>query len=98
MADAREIIRFIGRNGKRVAISVAGGALVVLGLVLLPLPGPGILVIIAGLAILATEYVWARRVLDETKRQAKRAREKARLWRWRRPSEGPGSKSSQNGT
>ena len=34
---------------------------------MLVLPGPGILVIIAGLAILATEYVWAERLLRMAK-------------------------------
>jgi uncharacterized protein (TIGR02611 family) len=41
-----------------------GIALTLLGLALLVLPGPGILTIAAGLAVLATEFVWARRLLD----------------------------------
>jgi uncharacterized protein (TIGR02611 family) len=42
----------------------AGLGLVVLGLFLLVLPGPGILTIAAGLALLRTEYEWARNLLD----------------------------------
>ena len=58
------VARFIGRNAKRVAITIAGFVVVVVGLILVPLPGPGWLIVFAGLAILATEYVWARRLLD----------------------------------
>lgn len=52
-----------------VATSV-GTTLVLLGLIFLVLPGPGIPLIIAGLAILATEFAWAEIVLNRTKRHA----------------------------
>ncbi len=39
-------------------------ALVLLGLFLLVLPGPGILTIAGGLAILAIDFAWARNLLD----------------------------------
>jgi hypothetical protein len=67
-------IRFIGRNGRRIAVSVAGFALVLAGLAMLVLPGPGLLVIIAGLAILATEYVWAQRALNYAKQKGEQAK------------------------
>lgn len=60
------------RNSRRAAISVVGAALVLVGLALLVLPGPGLLVIIAGLAVLATEYAWAQKTLEKTKEKAKR--------------------------
>jgi uncharacterized protein (TIGR02611 family) len=66
---------FIQRSGKRIAITVAGVSVVLLGVALLVLPGPGIVVIIAGLAILATEYVWAERLLAEAKRRAVKAKD-----------------------
>ena len=47
----------------RVAVGIVGAAVVVLGFVLIPLPGPGWLIVFAGLAILATEFVWAERLL-----------------------------------
>jgi uncharacterized protein (TIGR02611 family) len=72
----RVTIGFIARNGKRIAISVAGFVLILLGLAMLVLPGPGILLIIAGLAILATEYVWAERMLNVAKRKAEQAKDK----------------------
>lgn len=69
-------IRFIGRNGKRIGVSIVGFVLVAGGLVMLVLPGPGLLLIIAGLAILATEYVWAQRALNFTKQKAEQAKNK----------------------
>jgi uncharacterized protein (TIGR02611 family) len=48
----------------RIARIGAGIGLIILGLFLLVLPGPGILTIAAGLAILAQDLVWARNILD----------------------------------
>ena len=48
----------------RLAVALVGLAIVVAGLLLLPLPGPGWLIIFAGLGLLATEFTWARRLLD----------------------------------
>lgn len=62
---------------KRSAVTVVGVCLVLGGIALMPLPGPGILVVVAGLAVLATEYVWARRLLRRAKAEAERAQEKA---------------------
>lgn len=67
--------RFIGRNGKRVGITIAGFAVILAGVALLVLPGPGWLLIFAGLAILSTEYVWARRLLMKAKAKAEQARD-----------------------
>lgn len=41
--------------------------MVAVGIALIPLPGPGLLVVAAGLAILSLEFEWARRWLDHTK-------------------------------
>ena len=45
---------------KRIVVTVVGGTVLVLGIVLIVLPGPAFLVIPAGLAILAVEFAWAR--------------------------------------
>ena len=52
---------------KKSSIGVLGGLVVVLGIIMVPYPGPGWLVVFAGLAILATEFDWAQRVLDVAK-------------------------------
>jgi hypothetical protein len=67
--------RFIGRNSKRIGITIAGFLLILVGAALLVLPGPGLLVIIAGLAVLATEYVWAQRLLRIAKQKATQAKD-----------------------
>ena len=47
----------------RIVVAVVGTAIVVTGFALIPLPGPGWLIVFAGLALLATEFVWAERLL-----------------------------------
>lgn len=47
----------------RVGVAVAGVAVIVSGLILVPLPGPGWLTVFAGLAVLGTEFEWANRLL-----------------------------------
>jgi uncharacterized protein (TIGR02611 family) len=83
----REWMRVIARNGKRMAIFVVGVAVLAAGVAMLVLPGPGLLVIVAGLAILATEFAWAEHLLDRAKVQAEKAKDKAQsTWRARRRS------------
>lgn len=53
----------------QVLIFVLGLAIVAGGVVLLPLPGPGWLIIFAGIGVWGTEFRWAQRVLRWTKRQ-----------------------------
>lgn len=53
----------------QVVIFLLGLAVVAGGVVLLPLPGPGWLIIFAGIGLWATEFPWAQRVLRWTKRQ-----------------------------
>jgi uncharacterized protein (TIGR02611 family) len=45
-------------------IAVVGAAIVVVGLLLIPLPGPGWVIVFAGLAVWATEFAWAQRLLQ----------------------------------
>ncbi len=51
------------KQAKRVITLVIGLTIIMLGAVLLLLPGPGLVTIIFGLAILGTEFVWAKRLL-----------------------------------
>ena len=48
---------------KKILVAVAGGALLLAGVAMTVLPGPAIVVIPAALAILAVEFLWARRWL-----------------------------------
>jgi uncharacterized protein (TIGR02611 family) len=61
----------------QVGVFVVGLAVVAAGVVMLPLPGPGWVVIFAGMALWATEFVWAQLVLRWTKRKVTEAAQRA---------------------
>ncbi len=63
------------QQGKRVVKIVVGFTILLAGLVMLVTPGPGWVTIAGGLAILATEYVWARRLLDKLKERGVQLRD-----------------------
>ena len=58
---------------KRVLVGLVGGLVTVIGVVALIAPGPGWLIIFAGLGILGTEFAWAARALKTAKGVANRA-------------------------
>ncbi|MGK5445122.1 TIGR02611 family protein [Micromonospora sp. URMC 105] len=57
-----------GRVTLKIFVAIAGALVVTLGLALIPLPGPGWLIVLGGLAIWAVEFHWARRLLAFTRR------------------------------
>lgn len=61
----------LGRRGyklaRRIAIAVIGGTVVLVGIIMLVTPGPALVVIPLGLAILALEFAWARQWLEKLK-------------------------------
>jgi uncharacterized protein (TIGR02611 family) len=59
-------------HGYRIVVGIVGGLVVALGLATIPLPGPGWLTVIAGLFVLATEFTWAERLLEFTKKHVRR--------------------------
>ena len=61
----------------RVGVFTVGAAVLAAGLIMIVTPGPGWAAIFIGLAILATEFAWAQRVLGSAKRAAERAKDKA---------------------
>jgi uncharacterized protein (TIGR02611 family) len=64
-------IRWIG-------VAALGGTLIVVGVILLVLPGPGLVLIALGVAVLATEFAWAERILSRMKRTGSAAADGAR--------------------
>jgi uncharacterized protein (TIGR02611 family) len=66
------------RGVRRIGVLIVGLVLLVAGVLLLVLPGPGLLVTMAGLAVLATEYEWARRLLARVRQHARRISDKVR--------------------
>jgi uncharacterized protein (TIGR02611 family) len=66
----------------RIFIGALGGTVTVLGAIALVGPGPGVLVVLAGLGILATEFAWASRAIVHTKNFAQKASDRAGLPLW----------------
>ena len=66
-----KMINNILRHTKRLIVFVIGSTVLLFGIILVFIPGPAIVVIPVGLAILATEFVWARVLLKHIKEKAK---------------------------
>jgi len=58
------------RKARKLVVLIIGVTLLLLGAAMLVLPGPGTVVIALGLAVLATEFVWAARLLARVKAKA----------------------------
>ncbi len=65
----------------KIVVTALGVLIVVVGLILVPLPGPGWLIVFIGLTVLGTEYHWARRLLGWLRRVLARFWERWRAWR-----------------
>jgi len=65
------VIRRLGavsyKLARRIVIAVIGGTILLGGIIMLITPGPGVVVILLGLAILAIEFAWAKLWLDKVK-------------------------------
>ena len=66
----------------RIFIGVLGGTITVLGAIALVAPGPGVLILLAGLGILASEFAWASRAMNKTKSIAQTAADKVGIPTW----------------
>jgi hypothetical protein len=69
-SSPRTAVTLLWRSSQRWLVILAGFALLAGGVALLVLPGPGLVVIIAGLALLAREFVWAEKALAKAKEKA----------------------------
>jgi tellurite resistance protein TerC len=61
------------RAARRIAIAIMGTTVVLLGVAMLVLPGPGILTIILGLMLLGVEFAFARRWVERVKKKTGQA-------------------------
>lgn len=62
-------------QARRVSVAVAGGVVVLVGVALLVLPGPGLLLVLAGLVILASEFPAIEKHVDPVRDRAMKAAE-----------------------
>jgi uncharacterized protein (TIGR02611 family) len=63
------------QQAKRYVKIVFGFTVIAVGIIMIVTPGPGWLVILFGLGVLAAEFVWARRLLDRLKKEGMRLRD-----------------------
>ena len=85
------------RLGRQIVTAVIGGTLLLGGIVMLVTPGPGIALVLAGLAVLAVEFAWARiwlRKLKESVGPAGRDVAQKSWLRWRQRIFGAGASTS----
>lgn len=64
---------------RKTAVFIAGTAVVIAGIILLVIPGPGLLTIAVGLLILSSEFEWAERYLENVKKKIRTAYEKTKM-------------------
>jgi tellurite resistance protein TerC len=60
---------------RRVIVAVIGGTILLVGIAMIVLPGPAVVVIPLGLAVLATEFIWARRWLRKARKLLQKAKD-----------------------
>ena len=60
-------------NARKLVVSIIGATIILIGVALLVLPGPGTVVIVLGLALLGTEFLWARRLMKRVKEEGNNA-------------------------
>jgi uncharacterized protein (TIGR02611 family) len=98
----RRILKSSARLAWRLVILIAGLFLLIIGIIMIFTPGPAIVFIPAGLALLATEFEWARRILrrvrpliDAAIEKAKRKKEEAQTRRRRKKADSAASPSDE---
>lgn len=63
---------------KRILIAIIGGTIVLIGVAMIVLPGPAFIVIPVGLSILATEFVWAKKLIEKFKDKFEKLKSKTK--------------------
>lgn len=66
-ARVRAAIGFLPGPVRWIVVAVVGGSLIIAGIAMLVLPGPGLLTVFAGVAVLAAEFTWAEILLRRMK-------------------------------
>jgi tellurite resistance protein TerC len=66
--------RMIPAPLRKLIVAVIGGTILLIGAAMIVLPGPAFIVVPVGLAILATEFAWARRLIDRGRQAIAKAR------------------------
>jgi uncharacterized protein (TIGR02611 family) len=92
------LIRKSVSHARKAIVFVVGGTVLLVGIVMLVGPGPGIVVIPIGLGILSIEFAWARRLLKSARRYVAKAAEGVSTGRKTSGSDGGGAAKSSKGS
>lgn len=71
-------MRNISKYIRKIAVAIVGIPLVIIGFILVPLPGPGLLVSLAGLFILSLEFDWAKPYMERVKKMMNKVVQKTK--------------------
>lgn len=83
MSDRRDsFVAWAYRNARKIVIGIVGATVILLGIAMLVLPGPGLVTMLIGLTILAAEFAWARRWLKHARDFAGDAARRVRRRGW----------------
>lgn len=63
-------------NWRKIGVTVVGPVIIIVGIALLVLPGPGLVTIGVGLALMGTEYHWARRLIAPIRRRLQKEKQR----------------------
>jgi len=69
----KKVVHFTYKTARRIIVAVVGASVLLVGIVMIVTPGPAIIVIPIGLAILAIEFVWARHWLKKLREMISRS-------------------------
>ncbi len=61
---------------RRIIIAVIGFTVLTIGIITIVFPGPAFIIIPIGLSILATEFIWAKKILEKIKKKMKAAKDR----------------------
>ncbi len=76
--ELEDLAKYSWRQARRIVIALFGATILVIGIAMIVLPGPAIVLIPAGLAILGTEFLWARQLLGKMARKGTTLTQKLR--------------------
>lgn len=69
-------LKFTIKSVKKLIVAVIGFTILIIGIFMIILPGPAFILIPLGLAILATEFIWAKKILDKVKQKISEQKKK----------------------
>lgn len=64
--------RRVASYARKIIITAIGVPIIIVGIILIPLPGPGLLIVFAGLFVLSLEFEWAERYRDQAQAKLKK--------------------------